>query len=367
VLGVGGAAVGGIADAGTHASAAAARPIVYVNSHAVYSVQPDGSGWRRLNECFLNPVAGNGRRLIGGFSHVPDRSAPLLVVPASKEVINDCDNGPREPSVRRYRLQVRGSRVTSWITLAWSADGRRVVGVGKVGSGELAPQRVVVFNANGSGYRVVTPQALDGVSSEATDAVWSPRGDRIAFGRGFESSDCPEFVETRTVGLCNRRELAVMNVDGSNARSLHRPAQIDEHAADDLPEGSTLRNLPSVVFRPFAWHGNRIFMTTFDALATDRPARIAVINDDGTGFRYVTPRGADLRRPALSPDGKQIALVWQPARGKEMALYVMSSSGGPLRQVRVRQPLMSATCSRGSVPGRKTCTTYNLGFDQVAW
>ena len=353
----------------SHAAAAASRPIVYVNSYATYSVRPDGTGWRRLNECYLNPIAASGRQLIGGFSHVADRAAPLVALPAAKEVINECDSGPRDPSVLRHRVLVKGSRVTSWHTLAWSPDGRRIVGVGTVGSGALAPPRVVVFNANGSGYRVVTTHALDGVSSSALDAVWSPRGDRIVFGRLFKSSDCPEFVETKTVAIgCDRSELAVVGADGSGARSIYRPLQVDPDEVDDLPIASPLRKLPSVLLSPFGWWGDQIFVRVSDTsqTGTNAPDRIAVVNVDGTGFRYLTSRGAHIRRPALSPDGKQIAFIAQQA-DKPSALYVMSSAAGSLRQVRIRQPLTSATCSRGSLPGRKTCTQTNLGFDHVAW
>jgi hypothetical protein len=373
------AALGLVAVTAGAAAAPSSRPIVYDNAYGTYSVRPDGTGWRQLNDCTLNPVATNGGQLIGGFNHLSDPSAPLVLLPATKEVVTECDSGPRDPSVLRYRLRVRGSQVSWWSSLAWSPDGRRIVAVGQLGSGSAATSRAVVFNANGSGYRVLAP-SLDGVQSNVSATAWSPRGDRIAFGRTFKTSDCPEFVETKTVAIgCSRAELAIMDADGSNARSLFRPPQIEESEVDDLPEGSALRKLPSVFYRPFAWHSGRIFMLAHQDASPRRDdisERIAVIGEDGTGLRFLTPPGAVDTPPALSPDGKQIAWIWLPGctRGqpqaactKSSALYVMDSSGSRIRKVSIRQPLTSVTCSRGSLPGRKTCTRDNIGFDQVAW
>jgi dipeptidyl aminopeptidase/acylaminoacyl peptidase len=336
----------------------------------MYSVRPDGTRWQRLNECTLGPLATNGRQIVGAFG---TSSADLVLMPAGKEVVNDCDNGSRDPSVRRYRLEPRGTLPSYWTTLAWSPDGRRILGVGSFGT----RGRIAVFNPNGAGYRLLGP-SLDGSGSYVSDAAWSPRGDRVVFGRGFKSGDCPEFAETGTIAIgCDRSELAVMNADGSGARSLYRPPQIESSERDDLPEGSRLRALPSPSFSPFGWHGERIFLTVTEADA-DPDVRIAVINQDGTGFRYLTPAGSNAVRPALSPDGRHIAFIWYPGPsctrkngstycGVSTALYVMSSSGGRPRKLVLRQPLTSVTCERGSVPGRKTCTVDNIGFSQVAW
>lgn len=358
------------ADAGPRA--APLRPIVYVNGYATYSIRPDGTHWKQLNECYLGPLATNGRQIVGAFSGA--RLSPALaLVPAQAELVNDCDNGPRDPSVLRYRLRPRGTQPSYWNTLAWARDGRRILGVGPFGTGGDQRGRIVVFDANGMGYRILDTSGLDGVRSSVTGAAWSAGGDRIVVGRVFKSSDCPEFVETKTVGAgCDRSELAVMHADGSGARSLYRPPQIEGSQVDDLPEGSGLHKLPSPIFTPFAWHGNRIYVTDGDQR---NGTRIAVVGNDGTGFRYLTGRGSLSGSPALSPDGRHVALVWLPGCvtgsettcGKSPSLYVMSSAGGPLRTVRVRQPLTSATCSRGSLPGRRTCIRTNIGFDRVAW
>ena len=91
-------------------AAAPPRPIVYVNAYGTYAVRPDGTSWRQLNDCTLTPVAGNGRLLVGGFSYVPDREAPLVIMPADRQIDVDCDSGPRTPPVLRYRLRVRSRR-----------------------------------------------------------------------------------------------------------------------------------------------------------------------------------------------------------------------------------------------------------------
>jgi dipeptidyl aminopeptidase/acylaminoacyl peptidase len=372
------AAAACVAAAAVAASSHAAerpRALVYDNAYAMYSVRPDGTRWQRLNECTLGPMATNGRQIVGAFYGTS--SPALVLMPADKEVVNDCDNGPRDRSVRHYRLTPRGTVPSYWTTLAWSPDGRRILGVGSFGTGYAQRSRIAVFNPNGARYHLLGP-SLDGSGSYVTDAAWSPRGDQIVFGRAFESGDCPEFAETKTVAIgCDRSELAVMNADGSEARSLYRPPQIESSERDDLPEGSQLRALPSPRFSPFGWHGDRIFLTVTEADA-DPDVRIAVIDQDGTGFRYLTPAGSNAVRPALSPDGRQIAFIWYPGPGctrkngstycgVSTALYVMSSSGGRARKLVVRQPLTSVTCERGSLPGRKTCTVDNIGFGQVTW
>lgn len=369
------AALAATAAETTSRAATQPRPIVYVNAYGTYAIRPDGSQWRQLNDCTLTPVASNGRRLVGGFGYMDDREAPLVIMPADRQIDVDCDSGPRAPSVLPYRLRVRGAGATEWIRLAWSSDGRRILGVGSFGG----RGRVAVFNPNGSGYRVLAP-SLDGAQSAVTTAAWSPRGDRIVFGRTFKAGDCPEFVETKTVAIgCDRAELAVMDAGGSSARSLYRPPQIESSQADDLPEGSYLRKLPNVLYRPFGWHGTRIFLLAHEDVSPRRDdfsERIAVIGEDGKGFRYLTPPGTIDTPPALSPDGKQIAWIWLPgctkgqpqaACTKTSTLYVMNSSGGGIRKVSIRQPLTSTTCSGGSLPGRKTCTATNAGFQQVAW
>jgi len=353
--------LGAGAAAGTRARAATpTRPLVWVNAYGTYAVRTDGTRWTQLNDCSLTPVASNGRRLIGGFGYLQDREAPLVIMPADRQIDVDCDSGPRTPPVLPYRLRVRGSGASSWSTLVWSPDGRRILAVGTFGEGSQSRARSVVFNANGAGYHAVDPR-LDGVSSSVTDAAWSSHGDRVVLGRVFRSSDCPEFAETKTIGIaCQRSELVVAKADGSDARSLYRPPQIEASQRDDLPAGSPLRSLPSPLFAPFGWHADRIFFTVYDD--RDGSQRIASIREDGSGLRYVTARGGELQRPALSPDGRQIALIWSPP-GKASGLYLLGSAGGPLRKVTVRQPLTSTTCGGSS----KTCTGRNIGFGHVTW
>ena len=281
-------------------------------------------------------------------------------MPADGQIDVDCDSGPRTPPVLPYRLRVRGSGASSWSTLAWSPDGRRILAVGTFGEGSQSRARSVVFNANGAGYHVVDPR-LDGVSSSVTDAAWSSHGDRVVLGRVFRSSDCPEFAETKTIGIaCQRSELVVAKADGSDARSLYRPPQIEASQRDDLPAGSPLRSLPSPLFAPFGWHADRIFFTVYDD--RDGSQRFATIREDGKRFAVFDRPRRRTAAPCVVA-GRQADRSHRSPPGKASGLYLLGSAGCPLRKVTVRQPLTSTTCGGCS----KTCTGRNIGFGHVTW
>lgn len=211
---------------------------------------------------------------------------------------------------------------------------------------------------NGTGHRIVEPRGLTGFTSGVSGAAWSPRGDEIVLGRTFATDECPEHEVTHTFGGCSRGELVVMNRDGSNARSIYRPPQVDDGAVGEIPRSSPLSKLPSVTFSAFGWDGSRVFMIIHEEIDPTPPAecprnrpcgngsdvkrttRVAAVNADGTGFRYLTGDGTfELGGITLSPDGRQIAML------HDGSLAVMSSSGGPIRRVRIRQPLASKTCT----------------------
>jgi hypothetical protein len=88
---------------------------------------------------------------------------------------------------------------------------------------------------------------------------------------------------------------------------------------------------------------------------------------DGSGTRLLyRPPQVDSSEfddlPPGSPSARRTNVC-----GHSTALYVMSAAGGRPREVVVSQPLTSVTCSRGALPGDRTCTQTNIGFDAVAW
>ena len=295
-LGVLALVLGGLflATPASQSATTAVRPLLFSTSYATFSIQPDGSGWRQLNECTLVPFTTNGRHLIGTVSGITT-FADMLALPASRQIVGDCET-TGDPVRRKYDLR---GEAGVWLSLDWSPTAPRVVGVELVGKGLGQHGAVVTFSENGTGHRVVTPRGLDTrVRENAGSAAWSPTGKQIVFGRTFFTDDCPEYEETRTIGLCDRRELVRMNADGSNAVSLYRPPQIDVNAKDDLAPDSPFRKLSTDAFFPFAWHGSKIFMTT----SNQAGSRLASINADGSGFRFLTAVVNDNPgQPALSP------------------------------------------------------------------
>jgi hypothetical protein len=297
--------------------------------------------------------------MVGALSTEQD----VLALPAVKEILGDCESAG-DAVRRKYALRrERGF----WLSLDWSPNAPTVVGVELVGGGGTAHGQVATFHANGTGFRVVVPRGLDTrVREDALAAAWAPTGKQIVFGRQFSTEECPEFQEAGIIGLCDRQELVRMNADGSGAVSLYRPPQVDDTAVDDLPPGSPLRKLSTNMFFPFAWHGNKIYMKTYDRVKQDARYRLASINADGSGFKYLTAYvNDDPGQPALSPDGRQIAVVWDLS-GAGKNLYLMSSDGGELRKLRVPMRVRSAKCSGG----RTTCSTLPNGagpFASVTW
>lgn len=57
------------------------RPIVLTGTYATYSVMPDGSNWRQLNQCTLSPLSTDGRQLVGWIGHNGIRSSSTFFPP----------------------------------------------------------------------------------------------------------------------------------------------------------------------------------------------------------------------------------------------------------------------------------------------
>jgi TolB protein len=169
-------------------------------------------------------------------------------------------------------------------TLNWSPQGDQL--------GFWRGNRIWLINVDGTNIHAITPRAY-----EYGSPVWSPDGQRIASTVGWNTQP---------------PNLYVINVDGTQQTRLTNGM---------------------VVTAVFGWSpdGNRIYFFS-------RKCRICAINVDGTGFTdlsvnlgtSVASRWGNHWSPVahLSPDGSQIAFVWNNEQ-----IYVMDSNGGNIRQI----------------------------------
>jgi Tol biopolymer transport system component len=241
----------------------------------IYSVNPDGSGARRLTRMAgfdgFASWSPDGRKIL---YHSQDRRSGRV----GGAVMN------ADGSHKRW-LPANGS---------WSPDGRKIVfGTDRDGNGEI-----YVMNADGSGQRLVVAMP----SSNELSPEWSPSGTTIAFASERDGN----------------REIYSMNLDGTNQRNLTR------NPRRDVENGTR-----------FLWspNGRRIAFTT----NRDGNAEIYVMNADGSGQRRLTrtPGFDDLL--GWSPDGSKIAFRSEPVTPRG-AFFVMNADGTGVRKVKWALP-----------------------------
>ena len=204
---------------------------------------------------------------------------------------------------------------TQWVAMnpSWSPEGRRIAFIGRPDNS--SGNRVYVTNADGSGAKPITT-VTDLMTDEDVD--WSPDGKHLLFTRiastgariyvvdpdggnlaqlsTFESRMPHWSPDGKQIAFSMRDtsdsfwEIAVMNADGSNVRTLTN-TQSDNDNPDWAPDGTRL---------------------VYAGWREGRP-RLFVINADGTGDRLLTtdvpPNHLGDAYPAWSRDGNVIAFT----------------------------------------------------------
>lgn len=289
---------------------------------ALYLVNPDGSGKRRVVETAGHATPSwspDGRRIV-----FQTKSGPGLTV------VNADGSGQQ--------------RLTIGTHPAWSPDGQRIA-FGRAANKQQSDWDIFVMNADGSEQRRLV--------RHGTDPRWSPDGRTIAFVRratldGFNydiyavdgeggparglarsaayENDPAWSPDGRRIAFVRGNDIWLMNADGSGPRRLTSGAARDR-APSWSPDGRTIafdRRVGSIY-------------------------QISVMNADGSGQRRLALGGAGrpLRAlgatlgagPLWSPDGKQIAYSRALGNGPgfiapdNWEIFVMNADGTDQRNV----------------------------------
>jgi TolB protein len=256
----------------------------------VYSMEPDGSGLRRLtatldrNE-FAPAWSADGTKIAFWRTRLPLGPASIWVM--------DADGHDR-------------MRLTSGIDArdpAWSPNGRRIA---FSRSGRRSSDIVTMRSSNGGGmHRVTRTRSLE------FEPAWSPDGLHIAFTRGFGQGDVGDIW---VIDLSNGRTIQVTST----------PAY--DHQVAWFPDGARL---------------------AFER-ATFNRARIVSVNPDGTGADTLS-KGFFDADPAPSPTGTTIVFASDRIGGFLPDLWTMGS-GGSNPQVTVDRLFASTTPDWQAIP-----------------
>jgi TolB protein len=248
---------------------------------AIYVMNADGSGKRRLARGVRVRNVGNGQRVTprGDLAWSPD----------GRRIAFDSD---RDGNFEVYVVNAGGSGQRNLTRKpgfdsdpVWSPDGRKIAFVSsdREGNGPPRGYEIYVMNADGSGQQML---------ARGHAPAWSPDGRRIAFRSDRDGNG----------------EVYVMNADGSGLRRLTR-----NPASDGGPVWSP--DGRKIAFERFR-HGN---------------TEVYVMNADGSGPRNLTRNAARDSSPAWSPDGRKIVFVSN--RDDNGEIYVMNADGSGLRKL----------------------------------
>jgi TolB protein len=264
-----------------------------------------------------------------------------------RDVEPDWSTTPREWQGRDPQFRL----VRTGIFPSFSPSGDRLVCNSQPAG--LLHNSILVMNSDGSNRSVLFEDA----EKSAVAPVWSPRGDKIAFGFGrfFQTLLGPAVADIAVIGADGKGLKVLTNGKGNNGfpswapdghRLVYRPSggktsglfilDVETGKSKELTTGPTHDNFP-------AWSPTDDLVAFTSYL--DGDYEICTIRPDGTGFKRLTHSPGNDAHCAWSPDGQWIA--FSSARGgfkDEAALHpynpqpygqihVMRADGTDVRQL----------------------------------
>ena len=255
------------------------------------------------------------------------------------------------PFREAYSLDPHFQLIRSGVFPSASPAGDRLVSNSEPGA--IHHNSILMIDANGSGRSVL----FRDVERSAVCPVWSPQGDKIAFGIGRFF----QMLKGRAVG-----DIALINSDGTGLKILTDGSgnfgfpswapngrQIVYRSSDGVNRGLLVMDVDTRVTKPLITGGNADNFPSWSPTG-DRIAFTSYRNGDYDIYT-ITPDGTDLKRLTntpgndahctWSPDGKWIAFSSQRQGFKDEAplhaynaqpygdIYVMRSDGSDARQL----------------------------------
>lgn len=210
---------------------------------------------------------------------------------------------------------------------AWSPDGKALAFVAwtNEGGGSTELARIYAVNADGTGRRVLLPDA------SVLWPAWSPDGTRLAFaGAGkidvarLNDNLIQPFLRAKDVSLRSPR----WSPDGSlftfASETLPAAAQstpIEKNIYVANGDSTDVQLVAHGEMPSFSPDGKKI---AFDADVGD-DSQIFTVNTDGTGLTQLTDAAGRNFAPDWSPDGSHI--VFASSRDGNWEIYVMDADG----------------------------------------
>jgi Tol biopolymer transport system component len=283
--------------------------------------------------------------------------------------------GPDEyppPPREWYSLDREFRLIRTGVFPSFSPEGSRLVCNSQPAA--IIHNALVIMNTDGTKRSTLfeDPQA------SAVAPVWSPKGDKIAFGCGryFQILQGPAIADIAVIGTDGKGFRRLTNGKGNSGfpswapdgrRLVYRTTSSDGKSSwlvihgtetgevKELRTTSTRNNFP-------AWSptGDRIAFTAY----VDGDYEICTIKPDGSEFKRLTDSPGNDSHCAWSPDGKWIAFTsarrWfndetalHPYNGQSYGkIYVMRADGSDVRQLTEDQ-FEHGTPSFGPVPNGK--------------
>lgn len=286
---------------------------------ALFSINPDGSGLRRLTrpprgtEDTFPDWSPDGRRVV--FTRQPPSGAySIWVVNAdgthSRRLSPPCPPGGEIPAC---------AADDGWA--AWSPDGKHLAF--QRFTGPLRPpsptigDNTAIFKdelviADADGKHVRTFVWLGPYRGDPQAPSWSPDGQRLVFIGKFMTS------KSNAAG-CECRALYVINADGSGMHRITSLGLRPGGRPDWSPDGTSI-----------------LFRTHPGDDPSGLGANLYTIRPDGTGLRQLTHAGGGGERyleGSWSPDGRSIVFETNRGADGESNVFSMNPDGTGIRQI----------------------------------